>query len=322
MGHQHVSFQSDHPPALDLMYQMIRYEPEERITAAEALEHPWLAAFHDPEEDLLAPQPQNFTRWKDIEALETVEEFRDAIWNEIHVRAYCDSKGCIIETDFGLRQEYRTQARSLAECSASPVATFHHSASSVRQSIPEEPEPEVPAVEASDPTSYFPSAKSHPESQPETLLHPPPISVIQDDTDAVPAAVPRPRKISQHPDPYATFNRRSSAIFGASYSPAASSVGLTPSNASSSFAQFPVLDENDDSTPSAVAIPVRSRLPSMIDGGQYRHLRTLSTVSIHENGARPGGLAAIAPIGKYVGATKTAGADAPPSSPPTDLRKD
>jgi len=60
----------------------------------------------------------------------------------------------------------------------------------------------------------------------------------------------------------------------------------------------------------------------MVDGGQYRHLRTLSTVSIQENGARPGGLAAIAPIGKYVGAAKTAGADAPPSSPPTDLRND
>ena len=85
------------------MYQMIRYEPEARITAAEALEHPWLAAFHDPEEEFLGPQPQIFARWKDIEALETVEQFRDAIWNEIHVRTYSDWKSPTIETDFRLK---------------------------------------------------------------------------------------------------------------------------------------------------------------------------------------------------------------------------
>jgi len=68
------------------MYQMIQYEPEKRITAAQALEHEWLAAFHDPEDDYMTPQPHSFTRWRDIESLETVEQFRDAIWDEITVR--------------------------------------------------------------------------------------------------------------------------------------------------------------------------------------------------------------------------------------------
>lgn len=72
-------------PALDLMHQMICYEPEARITAAQALEHPWLAAFYDPEEELYGMQPQDFTRWREIEALETVGQFRDAIWTEIQV---------------------------------------------------------------------------------------------------------------------------------------------------------------------------------------------------------------------------------------------
>lgn len=71
--------------ALDLMSRMIQYEPEKRISAAEALDHPWLAAFYDPEEDELLPQPQEFTRWQDIEELETVDEFREAIWEEIQV---------------------------------------------------------------------------------------------------------------------------------------------------------------------------------------------------------------------------------------------
>ena len=216
-------------------------------------------------------------------------------------------------------QDYRAQARSLAEHSSSPVAFRDHTGSSVRQSIPEEPEPDENSDEEEPLTmSYFLPAKHHQDSQPETPVPPPPIPVIVDDNGPVPPAVPRPRKVSQHPDPFATFSRRSSAIFAASHSPAASTVGVAASNISS-LAHFPVIDDNDEATPSAVAIPVRSRLPSMIDGSQFRHLRTLSTVSIHETGARPGGLAAIAPIGKYVGA-KTGGADAPPSSPPTELR--
>ncbi|KIM34236.1 hypothetical protein M408DRAFT_325692 [Serendipita vermifera MAFF 305830] len=283
--------------ALDLLYQMVQYEPEARVTAAQALEHPWLAAFYDPEEELFGIQPQEFTRWKDIEALETVSQFRDAIWTEI--------------------QDYRTQARSLAEHSNSPIAALQHL--SVRESIPEEPEPEEAITEKVPETvSYFSPSKYHPESRPELPVSTPSVSVILDDDAPLPPAVPRPRKVSQHPDPYATFNRRSSAIFAASHSPAVSTVGGTPSN-TSSLAYFPVIDDGDDITPSAFVIPVRSRLPSMIDGSQYRHLRTLSTVSIHETGARPGGLAAIAPIGKYVGA-KTGSADAPPSSPPTQLR--
>lgn len=71
--------------ALDLMYQMLRYEPEKRATAASALEHPWLAAFYDPEDDYFAPQPVVFDRWREIESMQTVDEFRDAIWNEIKV---------------------------------------------------------------------------------------------------------------------------------------------------------------------------------------------------------------------------------------------
>lgn len=136
----------------------------------------------------------------------------------------------------------------------------------------------------------------------------------------------RPRKLSQHADPYGTFSRRSSAIFGANVgvgglaqSPTPSGVGIFPGSNASSLAQFPVLDENEDTTPS-VAVPVRSRLPSIVDGGQFRHLRTLSTVSIHEKAERPGGLAVFGAIGKLVGAQKTEGADGPPSTLPEELR--
>lgn len=127
-------------------------------------------------------------------------------------------------------------------------------------------------------------------------------------------ALPRTRKISQA-DPYATFSRRSSAIF-AHASPTASSVGLH--SVAPSFAHFPVQDEDD--IPS-VAVPVRSRLPSMVDGSAgFKHLRTLSTIGIQECAERPGGLAALGIVGRLVGAQKTEGADEPPSDPPDELK--
>lgn len=35
------------PEALDLLHKLIRFDPDERITAAEALTHPFLKEYHD-----------------------------------------------------------------------------------------------------------------------------------------------------------------------------------------------------------------------------------------------------------------------------------
>jgi len=67
-------------------------------------------------------------------------------------------------------------------------------------------------------------------------------------------------------------------------------------------------------------IPARSRTGSTVGGEVTRRLlRTLSTVSIHESAeGLAGGLAGIAPIGKYITAVNTE-ADAPPSEVPKDF---
>ena len=67
-------------------------------------------------------------------------------------------------------------------------------------------------------------------------------------------------------------------------------------------------------------IPARSRTGSTAGGEVTRKiLRTLSTVSIHESAERlVGGLAGIAPIGKYITEMNTE-ADAPPSEVPKDF---
>jgi len=48
------------PLALDLMAKMLVYDPNARITAAEALEHPYLKELHNPDEDDLADSGFDF----------------------------------------------------------------------------------------------------------------------------------------------------------------------------------------------------------------------------------------------------------------------
>jgi serine/threonine protein kinase len=71
--------------AIDLLSKLLTYIPESRISARQGLDHPWLLTFADPEEESLSPKPRPFTRWQEIESLETIDEFRDAIWIEVQV---------------------------------------------------------------------------------------------------------------------------------------------------------------------------------------------------------------------------------------------
>lgn len=67
--------------ALDLLEKMLSFDPSGRITVPEALEHPWLSGYHDVNDE---PEcPTKFERWRDIEKLETIEQFREALWKEI-----------------------------------------------------------------------------------------------------------------------------------------------------------------------------------------------------------------------------------------------
>ncbi|KAJ2934059.1 hypothetical protein H1R20_g3034, partial [Candolleomyces eurysporus] len=67
--------------ALDVMAKMLAFDPSDRLDVFQALEHPWLAAYHDESDEPVCAA--KFERWREIEKLETIEDFRTALWNEI-----------------------------------------------------------------------------------------------------------------------------------------------------------------------------------------------------------------------------------------------
>eukprot|EP00002_Diphylleia_rotans_P039387 TRINITY_DN9115_c0_g1_i3.p1 TRINITY_DN9115_c0_g1~~TRINITY_DN9115_c0_g1_i3.p1 ORF type:complete len:378 (+),score=67.87 TRINITY_DN9115_c0_g1_i3:60-1193(+) len=49
-------FPKANPLAIDLLERMLMFDPNKRITAAQALEHPYLATYHDPTDEPIAPR--------------------------------------------------------------------------------------------------------------------------------------------------------------------------------------------------------------------------------------------------------------------------
>ena len=87
--------------AIELLRRMITFDPADRISVAEALKHPWLSTYHNPDDE--PDCVESFQRWREVEELETVDDFKRAIWDEI--------------------QDYRREVRGLKSASGSPVAT-------------------------------------------------------------------------------------------------------------------------------------------------------------------------------------------------------
>ncbi|KDN36688.1 Pkinase-domain-containing protein, partial [Tilletiaria anomala UBC 951] len=68
------------PEALDLLGRMLTWDPHERISAEDALQHPWLKAYHESNARWLPPEP--FERFEDVEMISSFKQFQDAIVRE------------------------------------------------------------------------------------------------------------------------------------------------------------------------------------------------------------------------------------------------
>ncbi|KAL5492454.1 hypothetical protein ACEPAI_3901 [Sanghuangporus weigelae] len=340
--------------AIDLLAKMLAFDPDQRITVTQALEHPWLASYHDVNDEPECPTPYN--KWHDIEKLETIEDFREALWNEI--------------------QEYRKEVRSIAVdySSRSPATSEAErrlvgATAAESSAIKEEEQPEeVPGTETGSTTAVEGAADK------DTFVEVP-SKDAQEKTDSATATInanttidPSPvtappsfirpgldRRDSMRPptpanmvnDPVVHYARRSS-ILADRYSytgsvrfskpsaspargiPGRSEEGLpepAPPSATSGLSGLPAGQQQGGipfpSFGPTFIVPARSRTASTT-GGDYtyasrRLLRTLSTVSIHESVDGANGLAAMGPIGQAIMERRETAADAPPSEMPRDF---
>jgi p38 MAP kinase len=65
---------------IDFLDHVLVYDPKVRFTACEALEHPYMEEFHDPDDE---PCADTVLDWKMIESQRSVEEWRELIVSEV-----------------------------------------------------------------------------------------------------------------------------------------------------------------------------------------------------------------------------------------------
>lgn len=273
------------PQALDLLKKILSFDPDGRVSVVEALEHPWLSSYHD-----VVDEPEcakTFDRWRQIEDLETMEEYREAIWKEI--------------------EEYRHEVRGISDLSGAPIRR-------------------VSVSGGSGPRAKQPSLTKE-GIEPDVIIESPGEETLgegaeeeHDDTLGPPPPTHRPATPS---DPLISYARRSSILQqpsrqGSTYnSPLPATQNLTSSFTDSSVTSEPgPLPQGSIMFPTqGYVVPARSRTGSTVGGEMTRKLlRTLSTVSIHESLTAAG---EHAPMGKYIVEKPTT--DAPPSEMPKEF---
>lgn len=72
-------FPNANPEALDLLDKMLAFDPSDRITVEEALEHPYLKIWHDPADEPTCPYEFDFS----FEEVDDMETMRQMILNEV-----------------------------------------------------------------------------------------------------------------------------------------------------------------------------------------------------------------------------------------------
>jgi len=287
---------------------MLTFDPSARIIVTQALEHPWLAAYHDPTDE--PDCPVKFEQWREIEHLETMEEFREAIWKEIEDYRR-EVRGLSIELSalsqpLLLPQPASFSPEPIKDGSLSPSVRF-------KEYTLQPEKAGADSEKSSEVTSAFiPDMEIPPEVQ------------CKEAEDVLPNSIPsispgtHRRSMTTPADPVMTYGARRSSVLlpslqGSTYSSplAANYVPAFVDNANADkLGQGTVVFPSQ-----GYIVPARSRTGSTVGGEVTRKLlRTLSTVSIHEG--LPG-MAGVVPIG-ITHAISTE-ADAPPSEVTKDF---
>ncbi|KIY62489.1 kinase-like protein [Cylindrobasidium torrendii FP15055 ss-10] len=293
------------PLALDLLNKMLSFDPTDRITVVGALEHPWLASYHDVSDE---PEcPRIFDRWQFIEELQTMDEYRDALWNEI--------------------EDYRREVRGVNDLSGTPIRRFSEGSGSRPRFLKpntKEPEPEVVVDSPVDDKARMSAVEEEPPSD-DAVLEKEKDSVKETEALVPRGAHHRGPSATTPTDPLVSYaGARRSSILQQQQNSAHNSPVVPAHPLSKSFTEGPLTQEPSSLPQGGIAFPsqgyvfpARSRTGSTVGGEAVprRLLRTLSTVSIHES-LGPGATD-VPPIGKYIVEKQTT--DAPPSEMPHEF---
>lgn len=68
------------PEALDLVAKLLTWDPDQRLTAKEALMHPWLKAYHESNARWQSPQP--FDKFANVEFIHSLRQFKGSLQRE------------------------------------------------------------------------------------------------------------------------------------------------------------------------------------------------------------------------------------------------
>ncbi|CCK71201.1 mitogen-activated serine/threonine-protein kinase FUS3 KNAG_0G01430 [Huiozyma naganishii CBS 8797] len=77
-------FPRANPLGVDLLRKLLVFDPRQRITAADALRHPYLSAYHDPaDEPEGEPIDRSFFEFDHYKDVLTTKDLKKLLWNEI-----------------------------------------------------------------------------------------------------------------------------------------------------------------------------------------------------------------------------------------------
>ncbi|CCC68640.1 hypothetical protein NCAS_0B05560 [Naumovozyma castellii] len=77
-------FPNVNPLGIDLLQRMLIFDPRSRITAEEALAHPYLKTYHDPNDEPTGePIPKSFFEFDSYKDVLTTKDLKKLLWNEI-----------------------------------------------------------------------------------------------------------------------------------------------------------------------------------------------------------------------------------------------
>jgi serine/threonine protein kinase len=99
-------FRDTNPLAIDLLRKMLTFDPTKRITVEEALEHPYLAELHYPEDEPTTNKVSRFDFEFEKQVM-TMRELKDLIYDEIQLHHYPEKMAQYLTAKHNFERELR-----------------------------------------------------------------------------------------------------------------------------------------------------------------------------------------------------------------------